>query len=71
MQKIGLSAILITCFLFGIICGGAETNNTDIALKEEIEQRDYNDKTREFSPLVKAVDAVEIDTSLKLNLELI
>ena len=32
-------------------------------LKEEIEQRDYNDKTREFSPLVKAVDAVEIDTS--------
>ena len=32
-------------------------------LKEEIEKRDYNDKTREFSPLVKAVDAVEIDTS--------
>ncbi len=32
-------------------------------LKEEIIQRDYNDKTREFSPLVKAQDAVEIDTS--------
>jgi cytidylate kinase len=32
-------------------------------LKEEIEQRDYNDRTREFSPLVKAVDAIEIDTS--------
>lgn len=32
-------------------------------LKEEIEQRDYNDKTREFSPLVKAIDAIEIDTS--------
>lgn len=34
-----------------------------LELKKEIEQRDYNDKTREFSPLVRAVDAVEIDTS--------
>lgn len=33
------------------------------ALKEEIEQRDYNDKTRDFSPLTKASDAIEIDTS--------
>ena len=33
-------------------------------LKKEIEQRDYNDKTREFSPLVRAADAVEIDTSI-------
>lgn len=32
-------------------------------LKKEIEQRDYNDKTREFAPLTKAADAVEIDTS--------
>ena len=32
-------------------------------LKAEIELRDYNDKTRDFSPLVKAVDAIEIDTS--------
>lgn len=32
-------------------------------LKEEIEQRDYNDKTRDFSPLRKADDAIEIDTS--------
>ncbi len=32
-------------------------------LKAEIEQRDYNDKTRDFAPLTKAVDAVEIDTS--------
>ncbi len=32
-------------------------------LKAEIEQRDYNDKTRDFSPLVKAEDAIEIDTS--------
>lgn len=32
-------------------------------LKEEIEQRDYNDKNRDFSPLVKAEDAIEIDTS--------
>ena len=32
-------------------------------LKAEIEQRDYNDKTRDFSPLTKAVDAIEIDTS--------
>ena len=32
-------------------------------LKKEIEQRDYNDKNRDFSPLVKAKDAIEIDTS--------
>lgn len=32
-------------------------------LKKEIEQRDYNDKNRDFSPLVKADDAIEIDTS--------
>ncbi len=39
-------------------------HNVDFkALKEEINQRDYNDKTREFSPLVKAADAIEIDTS--------
>ena len=37
-------------------------------LKEEIEQRDYNDRTREFSPLVKAQDAIEIDTSF-MNIE--
>lgn len=33
------------------------------ALKREIEERDYNDSHREFAPLVKAADAVEIDTS--------
>ena len=33
------------------------------ALKQEIEQRDYNDKNRDFSPLVKADGAVEIETS--------
>ena len=32
-------------------------------LKKEIEQRDYNDKTRDFAPLTKAFDAIEIDTS--------
>ncbi len=32
-------------------------------LKQEIEQRDYNDKTRDFAPLTKASDAIEIDTS--------
>ncbi|MBO4251506.1 MAG: (d)CMP kinase [Clostridia bacterium] len=32
-------------------------------LKKEIEERDYNDSHREFSPLVKASDAIEIDTS--------
>ncbi len=32
-------------------------------LKQEIEQRDYNDKTRDFAPLRKAEDAIEIDTS--------
>ena len=37
-------------------------------LKKEIEQRDYNDKNRDFSPLKKADDAVEIDTS-DMNIE--
>lgn len=32
-------------------------------LRKEIEQRDYNDKNRDFSPLKKADDAIEIDTS--------
>ena len=32
-------------------------------LKKEIEERDYNDSHREFSPLIKAKDAIEIDTS--------
>ena len=32
-------------------------------LKKEIEQRDYNDKNRDFSPLKKADDAITIDTS--------
>lgn len=33
-------------------------------LKAEIEQRDYNDSHRDFAPLKKADDAIEIDTSL-------
>lgn len=37
-------------------------------LKKEIEQRDYNDKTRDFAPLTKAADAIEIDTSF-MNVE--
>lgn len=37
-------------------------------LKKEIEQRDYNDKTREFSPLCQAEDAILIDTSF-MNVE--
>ncbi len=32
-------------------------------LKKEIEQRDYNDINRDFAPLKKADDAIEIDTS--------
>lgn len=32
-------------------------------LKAEIEQRDYNDRNRDFAPLVQAEDAVLIDTS--------
>jgi cytidylate kinase len=32
-------------------------------IEKEIEARDYQDMHREFSPLVKAEDAVEIDTS--------
>lgn len=32
-------------------------------LKKEIEQRDFNDKNRDFAPLVQAEDAILIDTS--------
>ena len=38
------------------------------ALKKEIEQRDYNDKNRDFAPLVQACDAILIDTSF-MNIE--
>lgn len=42
----------------------AKGHNVDYnQLEQEIEQRDYNDKHRDFAPLVKANDAVEIDTS--------
>ena len=37
-------------------------------LKKEIEQRDFNDKNRDFAPLVKADDAILIDTSF-MNIE--
>lgn len=37
-------------------------------LKAEIEQRDYNDKNRDFSPLVQAKDAIYLDTSF-MNVE--
>ena len=37
-------------------------------LKKEIEQRDYNDKNRDFSPLVQPKDALYIDTSF-MNIE--
>lgn len=37
-------------------------------LKKEIEQRDFNDKNRDFAPLIKADDAIEIDTSF-MNVE--
>lgn len=32
-------------------------------LKKEIEQRDYNDRHRDFAPLVQAEDAIYVDTS--------
>lgn len=32
-------------------------------IKQEIEERDINDSNREFAPLKKAVDAIEIDTT--------
>ena len=37
-------------------------------LLEEIEQRDYNDKHRDFAPLVQAPDAIYLDTTT-LNVE--
>ena len=33
------------------------------AIKRDIEQRDYNDMNRAISPLCKAEDAIEVDTS--------
>jgi len=40
---------------------GMECDINEIA--EDIKQRDYNDSTRAISPLVKAQDAIEVDTS--------
>lgn len=45
---------------------GHKVNYDD--LFKEIEQRDYNDKHRDFSPLVQAEDAILIDTS-SLNVD--
>lgn len=43
---------------------GRERNSTDFdAMKIEIETRDREDETREISPLKRADDAIEIDTS--------
>lgn len=41
---------------------GIETSDLE-TIEKEIEARDYQDMHREFSPLVKAEDAIEIDTS--------
>ena len=44
------------------IASGIPTSDVE-TIAEEIRQRDYNDTHRKESPLVKAADAVEIDTS--------
>ncbi len=46
-------------------------NFTFEEIKKEIEKRDINDSTRKESPLVKAVDAIEIDTTTKTIEELV
>ncbi len=38
-------------------------NCTLEGIKKDIEQRDYNDSHREFAPLKKASDAIEVDTT--------
>ena len=43
-----------------------KSKNPELELKtivEEIRQRDYEDRNRKFSPLVKADDALEVDTT--------
>lgn len=46
-------------------------NFTFEEIKKEIEKRDINDSTRKESPLIKAVDAIEIDTTTKTIEELV
>jgi CMP/dCMP kinase len=41
----------------------APTNQSEVQIKKEMEDRDRSDSTREASPLMKAVDAIEIDTT--------
>ncbi len=42
----------------------AKGHTVDIeALKKDIEERDYNDMNRDESPLMKAEDAIEVDTT--------
>jgi CMP/dCMP kinase len=48
-----------------------KSKNPELDLKtiiEEIRQRDYEDRNRKFSPLVKADDALEVDTT-RLSIE--
>ena len=44
-----------------LVAKGFQVDYND--LQKEIEERDYNDSHRDFAPLVKAKDAIEIDTS--------
>ena len=39
------------------------SNITFTEILKDIEERDYNDSTRTFAPLIKAEDAIEIDTT--------
>ncbi|NLK97579.1 MAG: (d)CMP kinase [Epulopiscium sp.] len=52
-----------------LIQNGIECNLSKI--KEEIEARDKNDSCREFSPLRKAEDAIEVDTTGKTIQEVV
>lgn len=45
---------------------GAKFNFEDV--KKQIEERDYNDMNRKYNPLMKAEDAIEVDTTnLNIN----
>ena len=49
-----------------LVSNGLESDYEKV--REEIEKRDYQDTNREFAPLLKADDALEIDTT-ELNIE--
>ena len=60
--KAALGALIIAA-VEALTYFGFSMSDTLTSILEEVKKRDYIDSHRDFAPLVKANDAIEIDTS--------